>query len=111
MRTGPGAWPYDVGVLAPDQTPHELEQGAVQTAAQVQRAESRQGDDCDAMRGADMEGDRASIALPGQVGDDHGQVPALSSSLRLAASIRSVVSAGGSTRRTTSSTVRQPTAP
>jgi hypothetical protein len=43
MRTGPGAWPYDVGVLAPDQTPHDLEQGAVQTAAQVQRAEKQAG--------------------------------------------------------------------
>jgi hypothetical protein len=27
------------------------------------------------MRGADMEGDRASIALQRQIGDDHGQVP------------------------------------
>jgi hypothetical protein len=77
----------------------------VQAAAQVQRSESRQGDDSDAMRGTDMEGDRASIALQRQIGDDHGQVQPLSSSLRLAASIRSVVSAGGSTRRSTSSTV------
>jgi hypothetical protein len=88
----------DVGLLAAGQPANELEQGVVQTAAQVQGAEGRQGDDGDAMRGADVEGDRASVALQGQVVTTTARSQPLSSSSRLAASITPVVSAGGSTQ-------------